>query len=301
MKIKFYYSKKTEGFKLLEGDLQKHGITIVPLVELADIVVAVGPMNQYMAYIEAKQHQKPLYCWMDEVIETQQEDAQGNIYPTKLTELFTEVFEYATNIWTSCSQVSDDLQKTAQQKSTVIGMPSNVEEVQPIRTKQPNKKPYLYYDGIILGPYKNLDGLLLAMNNTDYALHISGDPNFFSRVYKAYLPSVEMSSYGVVDNNRRQMLIKNASIVVNPSTDVTLDMLSIDAVLLGSPILVADIESNQKLWGKYLPAFQKDIMDSLHRSIKEFKLEDVKLKQLQSIAEQFLSNNIAKKLLKEIS
>ena len=300
MKIKIYHNQMTPNFEGLETVLRSRGCEPVLVAGDADCLLSIGVAQQYMAYVEAKSLDKPLYCWVDQWLELPKVSPDGKAVNTKLFEMGEEAYRYASKIFATNSVIARKIQKEHKIKPTIIGAPTTISAKHSVRKKQGSHYKEIYFDGIAMGLNKNIESLFIALKDTKYELHVSGDAMFQDQLLSNILRDVSLSNSGIVNRHERERLIKGAAIVIDPATDGLFNPLALDAILLGVPILVADTKENREIWGSLIPTYSNQDMTALHEEIKNFSLDNYNLEDLQEIAIKYTPAEIVKQLIEEL-
>ena len=159
-----------------------------------------------------------------------------------------------------------------------------------------DRYPYIYYFGRALDPVKNIATVVAALSGTGLELYISGEycpPEYF----KSIAPDVKIRNFGWIDRKDVNTLIKHAHLLVGPELYTGLGMQPIEGILMGTPCINADIPIKREVWGEVLPLYEPKNVDDCRQKIMDFRNEDVNMEEAIKIAEWYLPERVAQRIL----
>ena len=77
-------------------------------------------------------------------------------------------------------------------------------------------------------------------------------------------------------------------------------MQPIEGALMGTPCLSADIPIKREVWGEVLPLYNPHDPEDCRKKIIEFNHESIDMKKAQEIAEWYLPDRVAERILNNI-
>ena len=143
---------------------------------------------------------------------------------------------------------------------------------------------------------KNIATVVAALSGTGLELYISGEycpPEYF----KSIAPDVKIRNFGWIDRKDVNTLIKHAHLLVGPELYTGLGMQPIEGILMGTPCINADIPIKREVWGEVLPLYEPKNVDDCRQKIMNFRNEDVNMEEAIKIAEWYLPERVAQRIL----
>ena len=298
MRIKTFGYKATPGgyLGLLEKEWTALGHTIVERSESDyDVIFNIDRSEIHLAANEQRQSSKPLHTLVLDIPAMEGTDFEWMFYSKDQLNHETTCYEVATSILTISQETSRNVKKYFDLESRCVGIPALSHE-QCYEDRSRNK--YVYYFGRAADPIKNIVTLIQALKGTEYELYIPGDPYLKSEIFDGM--GVKVKNWGMLPREKVNMLIKHAHVLVDPAMWHGLGMQPIEGVLMGTACINADIQVKRDVWDNVLPSFEAKNVDQLRELIVNFDHQNIDMKAAQQIAEWYLPNRVAERILRHM-
>jgi hypothetical protein len=211
-----------------------------------------------------------------------------------------ELIETEKEIYKDCTTLLSISEETSRVVKKHMGFDSDCVGIASLSSERYYDKrdryPYIYYFGRALDPVKNIATVVAALSGTGLELYISGEycpPEYF----KSIAPDVKIRNFGWIDRKDVNTLIKHAHLLVGPELYTGLGMQPIEGVLMGTPCINADIPIKREVWGEVLPLYEPKNVDDCRQKIMDFRHGDVSMEEAIKIAEWYLPERVAQRIL----
>jgi hypothetical protein len=298
MKIKTFGYKESSGgyLELLENEWRAMGHDIVfhdDKTENYDCIFNIDRSQLDKAHKEAKKLNKPFHCLVLDIPIMEGTEFEWKLCEKELVETEKEIYKDCTTLLSISEETSRVVKKHMELDSECVGICSLSSER---FYEKRNRYPYIYYFGRALDPVKNIVTVVQALSGTGFELYISGEycpPEYF----KSVAPDVKIRNFGWIDRVDVNQLIKHAHLLVGPELYTGLGMQPIEGILMGTPCINADIPIKREVWGETLPLYEPKNVEDCKEKIVNFKHEEIDMEKAIEIAEWYLPERVAQRIL----
>ena len=298
MKIKTFGYKESAGgyLEILESEWKSMGHEIVLHDDDTsdyDCIFNIDRSQLDKAHEESKKNDKPFHCLVLDIPIMEGTEFEWKLCKKELIETEKEIYKNCTTLLSISEETSRVVKKHMGFDSDCVGIASLSSERD---YDKRDRYPYIYYFGRALDPVKNIATVVAALSGTGLELYISGEycpPEYF----KSIAPDVKIRNFGWIDRKDVNTLIKHAHLLVGPELYTGLGMQPIEGILMGTPCINADIPIKREVWGEVLPLYEPKNVDDCRQKIMDFRNEDVNMEEAIKIAEWYLPERVAQRIL----
>ena len=298
MKIKTFGYKESAGgyLEILESEWKSMGHEIVLHDDDSsdyDCIFNIDRSQLDKAHEESKKSDKPFHCLVLDIPIMEGTEFEWKLCKKELIETEKEIYKNCTTLLSISEETSRVVKKHMGFDSDCVGIASLSSERY---YDKRDRYPYIYYFGRALDPVKNIATVVAALSGTGLELYISGEycpPEYF----KSIAPDVKIRNFGWIDRKDVNTLIKHAHLLVGPELYTGLGMQPIEGILMGTPCINADIPIKREVWGEVLPLYEPKNVDDCRQKIMDFRNEDVNMEEAIKIAEWYLPERVAQRIL----
>lgn len=298
MKIKTFGYKESAGgyLEILESEWKSMGHEIVLHDDDTsdyDCIFNIDRSQLDKAHEESKKNDKPFHCLVLDIPIMEGTEFEWKLCKKELIETEKEIYKDCTTLLSISEETSRVVKKHMGFDSDCVGIASLSSERD---YGKRDRYPYIYYFGRALDPVKNIATVVAALSGTGLELYISGEycpPEYF----KSIAPDVKIRNFGWIDRKDVNTLIKHAHLLVGPELYTGLGMQPIEGILMGTPCINADIPIKREVWGEVLPLYEPKNVDDCRQKIMDFRNEDVNMEEAIKIAEWYLPERVAQRIL----
>jgi|TARA_R110000765_G_scaffold41666_2_gene88605 hypothetical protein len=298
MKIKTFGYKESAGgyLEILENEWKSMGHEIVLHDDDTsdyDCIFNIDRSQLDKAHEESKKNDKPFHCLVLDIPIMEGTEFEWKLCKKELIETEKEIYKDCTTLLSISEETSRVVKKHMGFDSDCVGIASLSSERY---YDKRDRYPYIYYFGRALDPVKNIATVVAALSGTGLELYISGEycpPEYF----KSIAPDVKIRNFGWIDRKDVNTLIKHAHLLVGPELYTGLGMQPIEGVLMGTPCINADIPIKREVWGEVLPLYEPKNVDDCRQKIMDFRHGDVSMEEAIKIAEWYLPERVAQRIL----
>jgi len=298
MKIKTFGYKESAGgyLEILESEWKSMGHEIVLHDDDTsdyDCIFNIDRSQLDKAHEESKKNDKPFHCLVLDIPIMEGTEFEWKLCKKELIETEKEIYKDCTTLLSISEETSRVVKKHMGFDSDCVGIASLSSERD---YDKRDRYPYIYYFGRALDPVKNIATVVAALSGTGLELYISGEycpPEYF----KSIAPDVKIRNFGWIDRKDVNTLIKHAHLLVGPELYTGLGMQPIEGILMGTPCINADIPIKREVWGEVLPLYEPKNVDDCRQKIMDFRNEDVNMEEAIKIAEWYLPERVAQRIL----
>jgi len=298
MKIKTFGYKESAGgyLEILESEWKSMGHEIVLHDDDTsdyDCIFNIDRSQLDKAHEESKKNDKPFHCLVLDIPIMEGTEFEWKLCKKELIETEKEIYKDCTTLLSISEETSRVVKKHMGFGSDCVGIASLSSERY---YDKRDRYPYIYYFGRALDPVKNIATVVAALSGTGLELYISGEycpPEYF----KSIAPDVKIRNFGWIDRKDVNTLIKHAHLLVGPELYTGLGMQPIEGILMGTPCINADIPIKREVWGEVLPLYEPKNVDDCRQKIMDFRNEDVNMEEAIKIAEWYLPERVAQRIL----
>jgi hypothetical protein len=298
MKIKTFGYKESAGgyLEILENEWKSMGHEIVLHDDDTsdyDCIFNIDRSQLDKAHEESRKNDKPFHCLVLDIPIMGGTEFEWKLCKKELIETEKEIYKDCTTLLSISEETSRVVKKHMGFDSDCVGIASLSSERY---YDKRDRYPYIYYFGRALDPVKNIATVVAALSGTGLELYISGEycpPEYF----KSIAPDVKIRNFGWIDRKDVNTLIKHAHLLVGPELYTGLGMQPIEGVLMGTPCINADIPIKREVWGEVLPLYEPKNVDDCRQKIMDFRHGDVSMEEAIKIAEWYLPERVAQRIL----